>query len=227
MTGTVDELPSATLDRTDCRTDRVVKVRGVLMGGPQAPWNPTDRCLHLVDIENLLGNPRPADTQQAVEVFEAYLAAAVWRPGDLVVVASNPGLMKTLAFQLPDIPCSRRCVRGQDGADRLLLQAVPNHLPTRFSRLVIGSGDGIFTDLADNTSRTSVETWVVSGVGFVARGLRRTADQVRAMTIGEGPVRFVVLTADTTAIPIAATNKGQTAQPDVDSEVRQHSGRIA
>ena len=227
MIETVGELPPVFSDRIGRGTERFANVEGAPTDDLQAPCNPTGRCLHLVDIENLLGNPRPADTQQAVEVFETYLVAAVWHPGDLVVVASNPGLMKTLAFQLPDIPSSWRCIRGADGADRLLLQAVPNRLHTRFSRLVIGSGDGIFTDLADNTSRTSVETWVVSGVGFVARGLRRTADQVRAMTIGEGPVRFVVLTADTTAIPIAATNKGQTAQPDVDSEVRQHSGRIA
>ena len=227
MTGTVGELPPATLDRTDRRMDRLLKARGVLMGGPQAPWNPTDRCLHLVDIENLLGNPRPADTQQAVEVFEAYLTAAVWRPGDLVVVASNPGLMKTLAFQLPDIPCSRRCVRGQDGADRLLLQAVPNHLSTRFSRLVIGSGDGIFADLADDASRTAVETWVVGGVGSISRDLWRSADQVRAVKISDGPVRFIVATTRVTDAPTAAAKEGQAALPDSYFAKRQHDGRVA
>ena len=227
MIGTVGELPPVFSDRIGRGTERFANVEGAPTDDLQAPCNPTGRCLHLVDIENLLGNPRPADTQQAVEVFETYLVAAVWHPGDLVVVASNPGLMKTLAFQLPDIPSSWRCIRGADGADRLLLQAVPNRLHTRFSRLVIGSGDGIFADLAGDASRTAVETWVVGGVGSISRALWRSADQVRAVKISDGPVRFIVATTRVTDAPTAVAKEGQAALPDSYLTKRQHAGRIA
>src|SRR5215471_2716370 len=58
------------------------------------------RSLHLVDIENLVGDPR-ADAETVLATFDRYLAAARWKPGDHVVVAANPGLMQKVAFDLP------------------------------------------------------------------------------------------------------------------------------
>jgi hypothetical protein len=104
----------------------------------------SDRTLHLVDLENLLGDPR-ADAVVALATFSAYLHVAGWQVDDHVIVATNPWLMTKIAFDLP-VPASRHAVHGRDGADTMLLSLAPAELVVkRYGRLVIGSGDGIFT----------------------------------------------------------------------------------
>jgi hypothetical protein len=105
------------------------------------------RTLHLVDIENLVGNPR-AETGVVLATVDAFLANAHWAPGDHVIVAANPGLMARVAFDLP-VPANVHCAPGRDGADRMLLAVVSPHTTRAcYGRLVIGSGDGIFAGRA-------------------------------------------------------------------------------
>ena len=137
------------------------------------------RTLHLVDIENLLDQPpRLVSGDRAVQVFGQYLETASWRSGDSVVVASNPKLMRSMMFQLTDIPCRMLCAWGEDAADRLLLGAVPNHVETRYARVVVGSGDHIFGDLIDQLRGSTVRTLVVAGAGSTSRQLYAGADEV-------------------------------------------------
>ncbi len=83
------------------------------------------RTLHLVDLENLTGDPR-AYRATALGVFERYLELARWRPGDLVYVATNPWLYKRIAWE-PLVPWHLEFGHGEDGADRrLLAQAAPS-----------------------------------------------------------------------------------------------------
>ncbi len=49
------------------------------------------RTLHLVDLENLVGDPY-ADGETAIAVLDRYLELAHWQAGDLVHVAVNPHL---------------------------------------------------------------------------------------------------------------------------------------
>jgi hypothetical protein len=103
----------------------------------------TSRTLHLVDLENLLGDPR-AEADVALATFSTYLDIAGWQPDDHVILATNPWLMAKIAFDLP-VPASPHAVHGRDGADTMLLSLAPTELVVkRYGRLVIGSGDGIF-----------------------------------------------------------------------------------
>ena len=101
------------------------------------------RTLHLVDLENLAGDPR-VGTETALRVFDDYLDAAHWQPGDHVILASNPGLIGRVMYDIP-VPANVHAMPGHDGADTKLLACAPPELVVkRYGRLVVGSGDGIF-----------------------------------------------------------------------------------
>jgi hypothetical protein len=107
----------------------------------------TSRSLHLVDLENLLGDPR-AEASSALATFGAYLEVSSWQPDDHVILATNPWLMAKIAFDLP-VAANAHAVHGSDGADTMLLALAPAELVVkRYGRLVIGSGDGIFASRA-------------------------------------------------------------------------------
>jgi hypothetical protein len=119
------------------------------------------RTLHLVDLENLLGDPR-ATTDAALATFGAYLDVAHWSVDDHVIIATNPWLMTKIAFDLP-VPASRHAVHGRDGADTMLLSLAPAELVVkRYGRLVIGSGDGIFTSRARAVRDSGVTVDIVA-----------------------------------------------------------------
>jgi hypothetical protein len=119
------------------------------------------RTLHLVDLENLLGDPR-ADADVALARFHEFLTVAGWELDDHVIIATNPWLMTKIAFDLP-VPASRHAVHGRDGADTMLLSLAPTELVVkRYGRLVIGSGDGIFTSRARAVRDSGVAVDVVA-----------------------------------------------------------------
>ena len=119
------------------------------------------RSLHLVDLENLVGNPR-ATGPIVRDTFDRYLALADWRRGDHVIVASNPWLIGEVCFDLP-VPCNVHTAHGEDGADLVLLShAPPELIVKRYSRLVVGSGDGIFANRARHARDLGVNVLVVS-----------------------------------------------------------------
>ncbi len=122
------------------------------------------RSLHLVDIENLVGDPR-ADAAVVLDTFDRYLAAARWSAGDHMIVAANPGLMAKVIYDLP-VAANMHCAPGRDGADGQLLAAVaPHTIAARYGRLVIGSGDGIFGDRAHALRARGVDVAVVAPRG--------------------------------------------------------------
>ena len=110
----------------------------------------TKRCLHLVDIENLMDGPFYNTSQRINKVLASFLEASKWRLGDLLVIAANPELMKIFAFDFTQFPVRLLCGWGNDGADKLLLSAIPKNLDASFSRIVVGSGDHIFASLFEN-----------------------------------------------------------------------------
>lgn len=122
------------------------------------------RSLHLVDIENLVGDPR-ADAAVVLDAFDRYLSAARWSAGDHMVVAANPGLLAKVMYDLP-VAANVHCAPGCDGADTKLLAAVtPHTIAARYGRLVIGSGDGIFAEHAHTARARGVEVAVVAREG--------------------------------------------------------------
>ena len=134
--------------------------------------SPVVRSLHLVDLENLLGDPR-ADAGTALAMFDAFLDVAHWHADDHVIVATNPWLMTKIAFDLP-IPVSPHAAHGHDGADLMLLSLASAELVVkRYGRLVIGSGDGIFASRARTVSDQGVAVEVVARADGCSTRLHR------------------------------------------------------
>ena len=143
------------------------------------------RSLHLVDIENLVGEPTLWRPDQIKATFAAYLQIAIWRPGDSLVIAANPSFMKMLAFDLLGMAHRPLCAWGKDAADQLLLGAVPADVGARFGRLVVGSGDHAFASLVGSL-RGRIETLVVTAAGLISANLYVATDEVRRFRTDKG-----------------------------------------
>lgn len=131
-----------------------------------------DRTLFAVDWENLLGgaNATPEETTTFFHVWSVHTSTIT--PRDRVVVAMSHRMARRAWFALPGQGIQRVIGSGQDGADLALLNAIDiNHDSRRFSRLVIGSGDGIFTELATAAARNGMVVEQVLGRGRPARSL--------------------------------------------------------
>ena len=147
------------------------------------------RSLHLVDLENLVGDPL-ASGPVALRALDEYLALSGWQPGDEVILAANPGLLSTVVFDLP-VPCNVHAVTGKDAADLMLLAyAEPTRVAARFGRLVVGSGDHEFEATAVDVLGRGVPVVVVAlrrclshtlqGQGF---GIRFMPEPAAAVTL--------------------------------------------
>jgi len=134
---------------------------------------PRGRTLHLVDIENLLGDPRAAGPAIAAAI-EAYRSAMRVAPGDHVVIACNHGLAVDAGLAWPG--ARLRTGSGPDGADLALIDdADPAYVAAHYDRVVIGSGDGIFTGLAADLRALGTAVCVVARDGSLSRALRSVA----------------------------------------------------
>jgi hypothetical protein len=137
----------------------------------------TDRTIHLVDIENLLGNPRPCQTD--VESF-ARLYECLVAPGDHdhIVVACNHGACLEVGLGWPGPRLLARS--GPDGADRALLEVIDlEEIEERFTRLVVASGDGGFTDVVSRLAGHGLGVTVVAPRLALSKRLRMAAQHVR------------------------------------------------
>ncbi len=135
---------------------------------------PAGRTLHLIDLENVVGDPWATGPGVAAD-YEAVLVEGGHRAGDQVAVAANRWMVAELGF-VPHTSCQLLVAHGPDGADRALIEwASPAWIAQRFERLVIASGDGIFTDVVRAARASGLCVEIVPGRGAVSRRLR-TAD---------------------------------------------------
>jgi len=136
------------------------------------------RRLHVVDIENLLGDPRPCESA-VVEGLSRY-QNIVRAPGvdDLVVVACNHGAALAVGCCLDGH--HRLTVRsGPDGADHALLDVLAHErVEARFGRIVVASGDGIFAEAVSQLTSRGVPVTVVSRLEALSARLRLAATEV-------------------------------------------------
>jgi hypothetical protein len=138
------------------------------------------RTLHLVDVDNLLGDPMTTDDDEIDRTLAAYRAAADYRVGDHVLVATHPGGEHAFAIHeaWPDV--RHRWRKGTDGADMVLLDAADEAAVShRYPRVVIGSGDRIFLQAMDRLRRTDVEVAFVGRRRSMARALQVRGVDVR------------------------------------------------
>ena len=139
-------------------------------------WFPA-RTLHLVDIENLAGAALPS-RDQVTEVQGLYVARLAFGADDQVVMAASH-----LAFMNAALgwPSARYRVRsGPNGADLELLDVLQHEdVAARFTHVVIGSGDGLFSQAAANLAARNVSVTVVSRRDSLSRALAGVTRDVR------------------------------------------------
>jgi len=139
-------------------------------------WRYPDRALHVVDIENLAGAAIPTLARVA-EVQGQYFTCLRFGVDDQVVLAtSHLGLLSAgLGW-----PHARHLIRsGKDGADLELIDVLEHeNIAARFRHVVIGSGDGGFSQVAANLMGRGIHVTVVSRWGSLAYELATSADDV-------------------------------------------------
>ncbi len=134
------------------------------------------RALHLVDVDNLIGDPRRAAPTLIRATLGLYRDVSGYRAGDLVVLATNHGLALEVGLAWP---CVRLLARsGPDGADLALLDEVDFAMGGRFDRVIIGGGDHIYEGAVRRLHAAGVHAAVVSRPEALARLLRLAAREV-------------------------------------------------
>ena len=135
------------------------------------------RRLHLVDIENLVGDPRPS-LSQVRQVRSLYASCLAFGAMDQVeVAASSHRTLENAAFGWPRVHYRARY--GPDGADLALLDVLQHEdVAGRFTHVVIGSGDHLFAEEAARLAAQKVHVTVVSRRGSLSAQLAREAQEV-------------------------------------------------
>jgi hypothetical protein len=143
------------------------------------------RSIHLVDVENLLADPRPQPSD--IETCRArYESIAGLGSGDLIVVGCSHGAAIAVGWKWPS---ARLVVRsGPDGADLALLEVIEGEeIASRFEHVVIGSGDGIFAEAAAQLAAHGRSVTVVSRAAALSRRLRLAASGVVYFSMPPAP----------------------------------------
>lgn len=138
-------------------------------------WFPARR-LHLIDIENLAGEPRPglAQVRQAQRLYADCLAFGAM---DQVEIASSHLTLVNAALGWPR--AHYRVRSGPDGADLALLDVLLHeNVANRFTHVAIGSGDHLFAEAAAHLSAQGVWVTVVSRRNHLSRRLLLAAREV-------------------------------------------------
>jgi len=114
-----------------------------------------------LDPENLAGGA--SATRDVCRASLLAVARAVTpQPGDFVYLAANTKMLATAAFDSPFSGQVIPAFRGPDGAERALLERIPvDWVVRRFERVVIGSGDHAFGDLARAARAAGLEVVVI------------------------------------------------------------------
>src|SRR5687767_12868684 len=106
------------------------------------------RSMHLLDIENIGRGPQCNGTWLA-RTLERFERVADWAPEDHAVGAASNWFYKRVCFDLPRSLRVLPAGGGHDAADlRLIRECDPRWIAGRFGRVVIGSGDHLFAELA-------------------------------------------------------------------------------
>ena len=137
------------------------------------------RALHLVDIDNLLGDPATHDENEIGWTIHAYRDVASVVAGDHVVVATSPFGRHALAIGTAWPGVGHVWRKGADGADMALLEEAEWAVATgAFTRVVIGSGDRIFLVALELFEGIGVPVEVVTRRRSAARALCTRARSV-------------------------------------------------
>jgi hypothetical protein len=135
------------------------------------------RAIHLIDVENLIGSCVMSVTDVAALQRDYYSVAGV-QLRDHVVIATGPAAAPAAWFGWQG---GRRLVRGGvDGADRALLEVIAHEsLSSRYERVVVASGDGVFAEACAHLQAEGCKLTVVTRIGALSLRLRLAVRDVR------------------------------------------------
>jgi hypothetical protein len=134
------------------------------------------RRLHVVDIENLVGDPLPT-LSQVHETQGLYIARLAVDVMDQVEVASSHKTLLNAGLGWPRV--HYRVRSGPDGADLALLDVLQHeNVAGRFTHVAIGSGDHLFAEEAAHLNDLGVWVTVVSRQRGLSLELRLAACEV-------------------------------------------------
>lgn len=148
-----------------------------LAGGSMKRFHTTrqtiTRALHLVDADNLLGNPLTVDPRFIRETFAAYRRAAKFAPGDHAVVATCADARHAFEVAAAWPGVVHRWRSGRDGADIILIEEAEVAAKSRrYGRVVLGSGDHIFLLAVEVLRSSNVTVQIVSRRDALSRALQ-------------------------------------------------------
>ena len=136
------------------------------------------RPLHILDIDNLLGDPTATDTHVINDCLGQYRSHTGYQKGDHVVVGTGCNALHVYAVQScwPAVQYVRRS--GPDGADFALIEQALIALERgRYSHFILGSGDGGFADLYDEMTARGYPVFVASRPSALSWKLRQRAGE--------------------------------------------------
>lgn len=134
------------------------------------------RPLHIIDFDNLSGDPRITDPSVIRRVFDTYRASTNYQAGDHAVVGTGCNAKHAFAVQAawPQVRHVRR--RGADGADFALVEAaIAAAERDRYSHFILASGDHSFVPAYEHLSQAGFPVFVASRPEALSRTLKRTA----------------------------------------------------
>ncbi|MGF0117435.1 NYN domain-containing protein [Promicromonospora sp. Marseille-Q5078] len=133
------------------------------------------RTLHLVDVENVCGTgclsaERVREVRELLAPHRHTRGAHHW-----IVGASS----SSSALALAGWENARRVMRhGKDGADLALLAVLDEDVTSRYSHVVVYSGDGTFADALARLAAHGIDTTVVARPEQLSTRLRLAAHHV-------------------------------------------------
>lgn len=135
---------------------------------------PSNRCLHLIDVENLAGGP---DGSRYRSIGDSYRQILRPRSSDLLTVGCDASGCFEASGAFPG--CRLVVGRGQNGADYSLTESVDLKVLRRFGVVVIASGDHHFTLFASMAKQMGLTVVVVAmAPGYLSMALSRLADSI-------------------------------------------------
>lgn len=130
------------------------------------------RTLVALDFENLAGGPEPCEIhfQRIRQIVEGVVGDV---PAPIIAACSHHAA-RTMSFLWPAARWKWRS--GRDGADLALLDELDvDWISQRFTRLVLGTGDGIFAGVVSQLGLSGTKVEVVSRRRALSRRLRMAA----------------------------------------------------